>query len=257
MKENHSQNMTEENLDRLARAVLQSAVLSDEEIEEIIVAPRLWQATRNRLAVEKERRGTSRFFGWRWQWASVAAFAILIAAGAAFCHFRQTNSEIAGDTSEKISDAPTVLSKNEPATFESKSKSSNQIISPNESPKISSIIKDRRITSQAKTIRARSIPTAGFAALNAAKIKLVRQAGTPPEEKTRKKITTETATEFIALSYLPATESGQVVRVKVPRSMMVSLGVTTKTEKNSELVNAEVVLGDDGAARAIRFLSDE
>jgi spore germination protein GerM len=66
----------------------------------------------------------------------------------------------------------------------------------------------------------------------------------------------EIATDFIALSYLPATESGQIVRVKVPRSMLVSLGVTTNVEKPSELVNAEVIVGDDGGTRAIRFLAN-
>lgn len=67
---------------------------------------------------------------------------------------------------------------------------------------------------------------------------------------------TEAATEFIALSYLPASESGQIISVKVPRSVMVALGVTTDTERSRELVKAEVVIGDDGAARAIRFIKD-
>ena len=67
---------------------------------------------------------------------------------------------------------------------------------------------------------------------------------------------TEMATEFIALSYLPASESGQVVRVKVPRSMLVSLGVSINVERGKELINAEVVVGDDGAARAIRFFNE-
>ena len=64
----------------------------------------------------------------------------------------------------------------------------------------------------------------------------------------------ETKTDFIALSYAAETDSGQIVRVKVPSSMMVSLGVKTTVEKESELVSAEVVIGDDGMARAIRFI---
>ena len=64
----------------------------------------------------------------------------------------------------------------------------------------------------------------------------------------------ETKTDFIALSYAANTDSGQIVRVKVPSSMMVSLGVATNVEKGSDLVNAEVVIGDDGLARAIRFI---
>ena len=55
---------------------------------------------------------------------------------------------------------------------------------------------------------------------------------------------------------MPATESGQILSVKVPRSMMVALGVTTNAERNSEMVKAEVIVGDDGAARAIRFMKD-
>ena len=78
-----------------------------------------------------------------------------------------------------------------------------------------------------------------------------------PSKKIENPRKSEIATDFIALSFLPATESGQIVRVKVPRSMLVSLGVTTRVEKNSELVNAEIILGDDGAARAIRFLAND
>jgi hypothetical protein len=38
--------------------------------------------------------------------------------------------------------------------------------------------------------------------------------------------------------------------------MMVSLGVSTNVERSKELISAEVIVGDDGAARAIRFLND-
>jgi hypothetical protein len=36
--------------------------------------------------------------------------------------------------------------------------------------------------------------------------------------------------------------------------MMISLGVATNVEKESKMVSAEVVIGDDGLARAIRFI---
>lgn len=64
----------------------------------------------------------------------------------------------------------------------------------------------------------------------------------------------ETKTDFIALSYGADAESGQILKVKVPSSMMVSLGVAQSVKKASELVDAEVILGDDGLARAIRFI---
>jgi hypothetical protein len=61
-------------------------------------------------------------------------------------------------------------------------------------------------------------------------------------------------TEFIALSYARDPESGQLVRVKVPSSMMVSLGLVTSVKRPTELVDAEVLVGDDGLTRAIRFI---
>lgn len=61
-------------------------------------------------------------------------------------------------------------------------------------------------------------------------------------------------TEFIALSHAGGPESGQVVRVRVPSSMMVSLGVVSSVEKPASLVKAEVVIGDDGQTHAIRFI---
>ncbi len=76
----------------------------------------------------------------------------------------------------------------------------------------------------------------------------------PKKEILPKTTNKETKSDFIALSYAANSESGQIVRVKVPRSMMVSLGVTTNVEKNSELVTAEVIVGEDGSARAIRFV---
>lgn len=64
----------------------------------------------------------------------------------------------------------------------------------------------------------------------------------------------EFKSEFIALMYNSESDSGQLVKVKVPRSMMVSLGVSTNVQGNSDLVNAEVLMGNDGSARAIRFI---
>ncbi len=64
----------------------------------------------------------------------------------------------------------------------------------------------------------------------------------------------EIKTEFIALSYARDPESGQIVRVKVPSSMMVSLGLVTSVKAPSEMVDAEVLVGDDGLTRAIRFI---
>ena len=64
----------------------------------------------------------------------------------------------------------------------------------------------------------------------------------------------EIKTDFIALSYARNPESGQIVRVRVPSSMMVTLGLVGTVEKPSRLVDAEVLVGDDGLTHSIRFI---
>lgn len=75
----------------------------------------------------------------------------------------------------------------------------------------------------------------------------IAQSGTDPAES-------EIKSEFIALSYARDPETGQIVRVKVPRSMMVTVGLLASVDEPATLVDAEVLLGDDGLTRAIRFI---
>ncbi len=67
----------------------------------------------------------------------------------------------------------------------------------------------------------------------------------------------EMVTDYLPLTYLVETtapESGLVVRVQIPRLALVSLGVPMNVERAGELVQADVVIGEDGLARAIRFV---
>jgi anti-sigma factor RsiW len=45
-----------------------------------------------------------------------------------------------------------------------------------------------------------------------------------------------------------------LVRVAVPRSTMIALGFDVSTDRAEELVQADVMLGSNGVARAVRFL---
>jgi hypothetical protein len=77
--------------------------------------------------------------------------------------------------------------------------------------------------------------------------------GTRPTEITR-----ELVTEFFPLAYsnVPA-RGGYVVRIQVPRSAVASfVGAATVDAQNggSGNVLADVVVGDDGLARAVRFV---
>lgn len=68
----------------------------------------------------------------------------------------------------------------------------------------------------------------------------------------------ETVTEFIPLvAGAPAAaplESGQLVRVQLPRAALASLGLPLNAERGNETVKADVLLGGDGLAHAIRFV---
>jgi len=67
----------------------------------------------------------------------------------------------------------------------------------------------------------------------------------------------EDATDFIPLSYggvQKPMESGEVIRMEMPRSSLIAFGLPVNVEHADAPVKAELLLGEDGIARAIRFL---
>ena len=68
---------------------------------------------------------------------------------------------------------------------------------------------------------------------------------------------TEVATDFYALpdvDSLPPVEDTTVVRVRLPRSAMRMVGLPVNEERMGERIQADVVLGQDGLMRAVRFV---
>jgi hypothetical protein len=49
-------------------------------------------------------------------------------------------------------------------------------------------------------------------------------------------------------------EDATVVRVQLPRSAMRMVGLPVNEERAGERIRADVVLGQDGIARAVRFV---
>jgi hypothetical protein len=67
----------------------------------------------------------------------------------------------------------------------------------------------------------------------------------------------EVATHFMPLGYagpINLQDGGQLVRVELPRSAMWSMGLPVNMDRYGERVKADVLLGADGLARAIRFV---
>ena len=70
-------------------------------------------------------------------------------------------------------------------------------------------------------------------------------------------VNTEVATDFIPLTYMTPVnlqDGGQIVRVELPRSALANFGLPVNMDRYNEKVKADVLLGVDGMAHAIRFV---
>ncbi len=66
---------------------------------------------------------------------------------------------------------------------------------------------------------------------------------------------TETATEFFPLlDIAPPFESGELVRVTLPAAAMRRVGIPVREEHLMEPVDADILIGQEGLAHAIRFV---
>jgi hypothetical protein len=89
---------------------------------------------------------------------------------------------------------------------------------------------------------------------------LVRNAGRskpPADDLNKPAADAEIATDFIPLmnrETLAQMDGGQVMRVELPRSALMSFGLPMDMERAAERIKADVVVGNDGLARAIRFV---
>lgn len=66
----------------------------------------------------------------------------------------------------------------------------------------------------------------------------------------------EIATDFFPLMNrgIGQLDSGQIMRVELPRSALMSFGLPMNMDRADERIKADVVVGNDGLARAIRFV---
>ena len=83
------------------------------------------------------------------------------------------------------------------------------------------------------------------------------QRNGPGQELNAATSETEIVTDFLPLTHgeaLPPLESGQLMRVEMPRSALTAFGLPMNPERADEPVKADVLMGEDGLARAIRFV---
>lgn len=89
------------------------------------------------------------------------------------------------------------------------------------------------------------------------RVRKVGRTKRPSDGLNRPASAAEIATDFIPLmnrEALAQMDGGQVMRVELPRSALVSFGLPMDMERATERIKADVVVGNDGLARAIRFV---
>jgi len=119
---------------------------------------------------------------------------------------------------------------------------------PQSSPKV----KDEPVKQEQQVAVVQNEPAA-----HALKPKRVRHANVRRPENMQLANHAEVATDFIPLGYMTAVnlqDGGQIVRVELPRSALANFGLPVNMDRYNEKVKADVLVGVDGLAHAIRFI---
>jgi len=88
-------------------------------------------------------------------------------------------------------------------------------------------------------------------ATRAPRRRVIRKPQAPPQTSP------EVGTDFIPIPYAPdfrAEDPAAIVRVKLPRYSLQTVGLPFNPERANERIDADVLMGQDGIARAIRFV---
>jgi hypothetical protein len=219
----------DEQLDQMMRTLISDASANDSLLEEISDSPATWWAVRRAISSEKETAKAP------WPPANIVRRWLMILVPAAAAAAVLTSLFVFRPTQAP---APVLTAATETVQAPTVNSPSTDIAVTQPQPGSTTLtVTTKRTDSSPKVQRAVNRETKKFS-----------QTLTAIKDKT------EIKSEFISLTYARNPESGQIVRVKVPSSMMVSLGVVASVAKPSAVVDAEVLIGDDGLTRAIRFI---
>lgn len=224
--------ISDEQIDQLMRMILSDAELDNEAIYGIADSPSIWRGVQKSIAAKPVIKSAPwppvKTF-WR---ALVFGVPSMVAAGLLITFFL-TPQRVSIPTAQEVSGTEnTDIQK--PFPTETRAALSGEL-------PVKSMANE--MSTQGKISSLRSIRYSPLSK----KLAVRPSAVAKKNEETVK-------SNFIALSYASSPESGQIVKVRVPSSMMVTLGLVASVEKPSRLVDAEVVVGDDGLTHSIRFI---
>ena len=198
---------------------------------------------KQQLTNQFTRRGRSVIHDWRY-WATAAAAVLLIVIGIAAMRSRP---------------APVAVKNPYVPTSVPKVAGVNKSIQPPDTvvgPTIDGLPK--RGTTVAKHNPRRYVNSSSSLA-NAANSRNEGQTSAANRETTvaANRAVNEIATDFLPVGYtspMNLQDGGQVMRVELPRSALAGFGLPVNMDRVNERVKADVLVGPDGQARAIRFV---
>jgi hypothetical protein len=189
------------------------------------------------------RRQRSMIHDWRY-WATAAAAALLIVAGIAA--MRSRPAPVAVENPYVPTSGPKVAAVNKDA------QSPGTLVEPQTEspPKQGSAVANQNSRRHANSFSARS---------QTADSRGERDAAATQREATvaANYNGDEVATDFLPVGYtspMNLQDGGQVMRVELPRSALAGFGLPVNMDRVNERVKADVLVGRDGQARAIRFV---
>lgn len=207
--------------EKLCRAIFSAASASPEQMEAAAEAPFLYQRIRNEVAAIKEAEARRAKME-RPLWPVFGLIFRWTASALALFLLACGLWQLARRPAQKISSgSPQNIAFSTPAQAPEPTKSMNHT-TPENPPVIKKSFRSSRIR--------KSIPIRA-----------------PSKEST---------TAFMPLTYTTesALAGGQLIRIEVTGSSLASLGFVVSPERSQERIKADVILGDDGVARAIRIV---
>lgn len=245
-REMNKPDLQNEKLDQIGRRLFRAAKLSDEKIEKIVVSPDLFDSVKARIKAQQSETQSKNSFGnrinfpiWNWRMAGLAfgALAILFFGIIGVKVFRQQEpTQLAVQQITPVSQTPV-------ASVENPAQSNLTIDSPQIQKTNDSVISSSKSVQHAVL---KNEPT--NSKKQAHKLNFKRPMLPESEDKADVyQLTYAGNSEEIA-------EDEQVIRVELPRSSLLALGVSPPLENESGKVKTDLLIGSDGVVRAVRLV---
>lgn len=239
------QDLQNERLDRIGHNLLKAAKVSDNEIEKIVAAPKLFDSVKARIRIEQSQRKPKSFFGnltplfaWNRQFAAaVFAFLTVLVTVSALIIF-------------KTKDAPQLAKQ---TTKQTTGQETQSPVAP-----VENIIPPASEFTERKISEVKTPATVEPAAFKSEAPKYQNHAPKSTRIKpslTHKKEPQEVFYSLAVGGHWEANgEDLRIVRTELSRAELFALGVNLPVENETPKVKTDLLVSSDGVARAIRLV---